>query len=214
MCLYSPDRQSRPLPPPLLATLARLEHQLHLLTQPRHLDTISRRVKTLVNDLERVHEARRKIGDTRPLNIALSSGITISTGQPGLLPPGIPGQAHSAEAGSGAQDTQLPPDALQKIDGLFNILPRIDPLLPLAPHLLTRLRSLTTLHESSLTFSKDVKESQTAVEQLKESEGFLKQLLDGLQESMNANQQVMTSNLEGLQGRIDQVLKRIEAIEG
>lgn len=206
--------QARPLPPPLLATLARLEHQLHLLTQPRHLDTISRRVKTLVTDLERVHEARRKIGDTRPLNVALSSGITISTGQPGLLPPSTPGStSNQALPGATNTETQLPPDALQKIDALFNILPRIDPLLPLAPHLLTRLRSLATLHESSSTFADDLKDGQKFVEGLKESESFLKQLLDGLQESLASNQEVMKNNLEGLQGRIDQVLVKVNALE-
>lgn len=206
---YLRSIQSRPLPPPLLASLARLEHQLHLLTQPRHLDTISRRVKTLVTDLERVHEARRKIGDTRPLNIALSSGITVSTGQPGLLPAQAVGQGQS----STGSETQLPPDALQKIDGLFNILPRIDPLLPLAPHLLTRLRSLSVLHEASSTFSSDLKDGQTAITGLKESEVFLKQLLDGLQNSLSANQEVLKSNLEGLQSRIDQVLHRVETLE-
>lgn len=166
-----------------------------------------------MTDLERVHEARRKIGDTRPLNVALSSGITISTGQPGLLPPSTPGSSNQALPAATNTETQLPPDALQKIDGLFNILPRIDPLLPLAPHLLTRLRSLATLHESSTTFADDLEEGQKSVEGLKESESFLKQLLDGLQESLASNQEVMKNNLEGLQGRIDQVLVKVNALE-
>ena len=166
-----------------------------------------------MTDLERVHEARRKIGDTRPLNIALSSGITISTGQPGLLPPSTPGSSTQALPGTTTAEPQLPPDALQKIDALFSIIPRIDPLLPLAPHLLTRLRSLATLQESSTTFADDLKDGQKSIEGLKESEGFLKQLLDGLQESMAANQEVMKNNLEGLQSRIDQVLVRVNTLE-
>lgn len=197
----------------MLASLARLEHQLHLLTQPRHLDTVSRRVKTLVTDLERVHEARRKIGDTRPLNIALSSGITVSTGQPGLLPPSTPGQGQAGLTGIANTETQLPPDALQKIDSLFNILPRIEPLLPLAPYLLTRLRSLSTLHEASSAFSMGLKDGTNAIKGLKESEAFIKQLLEGLQESIDANQEVMKNNLEGLQGRIDQVLNRVKSLQ-
>lgn len=138
----------------------------------------------------------------------------MSNGQPGLLPPSTPGQGTTALPGATATDPQLPPDALQKIDALFNILPRIDPLLPLAPHLLTRLRSLATLHEASLTFANDLQDGQKAVHGLKESEGFLKQLLEGLQESLSANQEVMKNNLEGLQSRIDQILHRLEAIDG
>lgn len=167
-----------------------------------------------MTDLERVHEARRKIGDTRPLNIALSSGITVSTGQPGLLSPSTPGSSDQALPGTASSsEPQLPPDALQKVDALFKVLPRIDPLLPLAPHLLTRLRSLATLHESSSTFGEDLKDGQKSIESLKESEGFLTQLLEGLQESMTANQEVMKNNLEGLHDRIDQVLVRVNALE-
>lgn len=162
-----------------------------------------------------MHEARRKIGDTRPLNIALSSGITVSTGQPGLLPPTTPGpgQASSNSGTTSNIESQLPPDALQKIDGLFNILPRIEPLLPLAPHLLTRLRSLSTLHEASSAFSIDLKDGSNAIKGLKESETFIKGLLEGLQESLDANQEVMKNNLEGLQGRIENLLHRVYSLK-
>ena len=187
------QNQSSNVPQPLLATLTKLEHQLHLLTQPRHLDTISRRVRVLVTDLERVHEARRKIGDTRPLNIALASGISISTG---------PSTSISGD--------QLPPDALQKIDGLFALLPRIDPLIPLIPNLLTRLRSLSTLHSSSTTFSKDIQSVEHSVETLNQSETFLRSLLEQLQESLTSNQEVVKSNLESLQRRVDDVVRRVE----
>lgn len=209
--------QSRPLPPPLLSTLARLEHQLQLLTQPRHLDTISRRVKTLVTDLERVHEARRKIGDTRPLNVALSSGITISTGPPGSLPITSPPPA-TASASSPGQvggtafsiEAPLPPDALQKIDGLFNILPRIEPLLPLTPQLLARLRSLASLHDSAGTFASDLQANEQNVIALKQSETMLEQLLSSLKDSLSANEELTKRNLESLEARLEQVTKQVQ----
>ncbi|WAR56246.1 hypothetical protein PtB15_7B91 [Puccinia triticina] len=46
----------------------------------------------------------------------------------------------------------LPPDALHKLDRLYSLLPRLDPLLPLVPHLLSRLRSLAHLHTSADSF--------------------------------------------------------------
>ncbi|KAG8696115.1 hypothetical protein FRC09_008725, partial [Ceratobasidium sp. 395] len=44
---------SSPLPQPLLPHLARISTLLTLLTQPRHIDSISRRLKLLLTDLER-----------------------------------------------------------------------------------------------------------------------------------------------------------------
>lgn len=50
--------QSTPITPPLLPMLTRLNSQLMLLTQPRHIDSISRRLKLLLSDLERVSTAQ------------------------------------------------------------------------------------------------------------------------------------------------------------
>ncbi|TFK75320.1 hypothetical protein BDN72DRAFT_832180 [Pluteus cervinus] len=56
--------ENSPLPPPLLPTITRLNNQITLLTQPRHIDSISRRLKLLVSDLDRAsasqHNHRRQ----------------------------------------------------------------------------------------------------------------------------------------------------------
>ncbi|EGO25206.1 hypothetical protein SERLADRAFT_465021, partial [Serpula lacrymans var. lacrymans S7.9] len=49
--------ETAPLPPALLPLLTRINTQLTLLTQPRHIDSISRRLKLLLSDLERVSSA-------------------------------------------------------------------------------------------------------------------------------------------------------------
>lgn len=51
--------QTSPLPPPLLPLITRLNSQLALLTQPRHLDSISRRLKLLLSDLDRASAAQQ-----------------------------------------------------------------------------------------------------------------------------------------------------------
>lgn len=63
------------VPRPLLATLARLESQLALLSQPRHLDTISRRVKVLVTEMDRVRDVRKD----NAVDQSSSSGTTSLT---------------------------------------------------------------------------------------------------------------------------------------
>ncbi|KAH7108111.1 Dynamitin-domain-containing protein [Auriculariales sp. MPI-PUGE-AT-0066] len=45
------------LPPPLVPQITRLSAQLTLLTQPRHIDSVSRRLKLLLADLERTSGA-------------------------------------------------------------------------------------------------------------------------------------------------------------
>jgi nuclear migration protein JNM1 len=50
--------KSSPMPPPLLPLLTRLGTQLTVLTQPRHLDNISRRLKLLLSDLDRLSSGK------------------------------------------------------------------------------------------------------------------------------------------------------------
>nr|GAT57689.1 predicted protein [Mycena chlorophos] len=50
--------ESSTLPPPLLPLVTRLNAQLTLLTQPRHIDSVSRRLKLLLSDLDRASAAQ------------------------------------------------------------------------------------------------------------------------------------------------------------
>ncbi|KAK4701486.1 nuclear migration protein JNM1, partial [Phenoliferia sp. Uapishka_3] len=205
--------ESHPLPPPLLQTLTRLDHLLTLLTQPRHLDGISRRVKVLVSDLERLHESRRKLGDTRPLNIALSGGMTVAVAGSGdaKATSGPPASSSAPKPLSGGGSGEpIPPDTLQKIDTLFTLLPRLDPLLPLTPRLLTRLRSLATLHSSAATFGDTLEELKAEVQKLDEGEKGLREVVAGLEQSVEENESKVRGNLEGLEGRLGSLVQRME----
>ncbi|KAG7085584.1 hypothetical protein E1B28_003137 [Marasmius oreades] len=55
----TPLEETSPLPPPLLPQISRLSAQLGVLTQPRHIDSISRRLKLLLSELERTSQHRR-----------------------------------------------------------------------------------------------------------------------------------------------------------
>ncbi|KAI0035860.1 Dynamitin-domain-containing protein [Vararia minispora EC-137] len=50
--------ETSPMPLPLLPLLTRLSTQLTVLTQPRHLDNISRRLKLLLTDLDRLSSGK------------------------------------------------------------------------------------------------------------------------------------------------------------
>lgn len=198
-----------------------MSHLLTLLTQPRHLDSISRRVKVLVSDLERLHEARRKLGDTRPLHVAI--GSSSSTGSGGAMMtvavPGADGKLPSLSASTSARPPttgtgeQLSPDALQRVDALFALLPRLDPLLPLTPRLLARLRSLSSLHASSATFKDDLETLKVELGRVTESEQGLKEVVEGLEASLKHNEEKMKGNLQGLEARVTEVLRRMDQLK-
>lgn len=187
----------------LLSSISKLETQLSLLTQPRHLDTLSRRIKLLVSDLDRLHETRRQLGDTRPLRIALTSGINVvtssSTEQPMTSMP--------------AEDGNLPPDMANRLTQLFDILPRIQPLLPLAPAVLLRLKSLSGLHASAGQFSTDLDSVVARAARLTEMTQGLKEVLSRVEEGLQSNADVVKGNLASLQARCEQVAQGVQRLE-
>lgn len=178
-----------PLPAPMLTTLAKIEHQLHLLTQPRHLDSISRRVKLLVADLEKVHESRRKLGDTRPLNVSLSSGITV-------VAPGKGGSTTTEDS------SRLPADTAQQVEALFSTLPRIESLAPAVPQLVMRLRSLASLHGAAGSFVDDLETVRREGARLSESAERTKEAVTRLEASMAANASTVQANMAALEARL------------
>ncbi|KDR75397.1 hypothetical protein GALMADRAFT_249448 [Galerina marginata CBS 339.88] len=54
------------LPSPLLPLITRLNNQLTILTQPRHIDSISRRLKLLLSDLDRASAAQHQSHKRHP----------------------------------------------------------------------------------------------------------------------------------------------------
>ncbi|KAG8728766.1 hypothetical protein FRC11_010241 [Ceratobasidium sp. 423] len=64
--------ESSPLPQPLLPHLTRISTLLTLLAQPRHIDSISRRLKLLLTDLERYNASAAPSAPVAPLPPALA----------------------------------------------------------------------------------------------------------------------------------------------
>jgi len=58
--------ETSPMPTPLLPLVMRLSNQLTILTQPRHIDSISRRLKLLLSDLDRTSAAQSQSHKRHP----------------------------------------------------------------------------------------------------------------------------------------------------
>jgi len=172
--------ESTPLPPPLLPQINRLANQVTLLTQPRHIDTISRRLKLLLADLER-HQN-------------ITKGAKASAARTS--------DADDTSAGTAASSSTLPPD-------LAPILQRLSPLLPTIPHLLQRLRTLSTLHTSASSFASTLTSLEEEQRKVRAALGELNDAVEGVEKSMQDNVARTEGNLKGLETRIDLLLMKL-----
>ncbi|KAI0656684.1 hypothetical protein C8Q70DRAFT_921263 [Cubamyces menziesii] len=187
-----------PLPPPLLPLLTRLNAQLALLTQPRHIDSISRRIKLLNAELERTsstsnqaHNASQRRGTHHP------PGPTGSVSSPSsAAPPATP------TASSVALQEQLAP-----------VLTRLAPLLPHIPHILTRLRTLSTLHTSAAGFQKTLEGLEEEQRRVRAALEELQRAVDGVEKSLADNEKLVKGNVRELEDRIEDVGRRMDDLK-
>ncbi|KAG6891746.1 hypothetical protein C0992_006167 [Termitomyces sp. T32_za158] len=171
--------ETTPLPPPLLPLITRLNSQLTFLAQPRHLDSISRRLKILQSDLERANAAQQQAA-RRQLQQPESDATT-------------PAPQH-------IQDTVLP------------ILSRLGPALPQIPHILTRLRTLATLHTSAAEFEETLRGVEEEQRKMHETLAELDGAVSRVEKSLEENRGVVRGNVSGLESRVDSLLNRIEEL--
>lgn len=170
-------------------------------------------MKLLVHDLERLVDARKKLGDNRSLEIALNSGITVISDDLQTKPnspnskPSVAIEGIITEGGEG-----LGIDQMQKINAIFSLLPRIDPLLNLTPKLLSRLKSLSSLHSNALEFSNTLLELKDSVEGVEGGQGEIKVILKTLEEGMEGNEKLVKGNLEGIEGRLVGLMERMDKL--
>ena len=174
------------MPTPLLPLLTRLNTQLTVLAQPRHLDNISRRLKLLLSDLDRLAATSQQ--HRRSTAAAAAEGDS-STTAPATLPASL--------------QEQLAP-----------ALARLVPALPQIPHILARLRTLATLHTSAAQFGNTLSALEEEQRQSREALDALNQAIEGVDGSLAENASVVKGNVTGLEERIDALTKRLEALGG
>ena len=116
--------------------------QLTLRTQPRHIDSISRRIKLLNSEFERTSASGS--GQAHHGNSAQQprrTGARRDASSPATA------TAPSPNGASSASSTALP-------EQLAPVLTRLAPLLPHIPRVLARLRTLSALHTSAAGFER------------------------------------------------------------
>lgn len=166
---------------PLINTIEKLEQQLGLLTQPRQLDSVTRRTKMLIGDLEKMQDLKAK--------------------------------AAAADSLRGAGTDTISEETEEKINRLFQTLDKVDPFLSLTPVLLARLKALQQLHTEAATFSESIK--MLAFEQGKWGEEIrsLTGVTERLEQSFKENDAAIQQNVQIVDGRISDLVKRLEKLK-
>ncbi|KAI8379725.1 uncharacterized protein BYT42DRAFT_496199 [Radiomyces spectabilis] len=137
----------------LISAITKLEQQITILSQPRHLEAVARRVKVLSSEMDRLNEVKSGRKDlSTSVGFGLSSGTSAySAGLTGLS------ASPAANDTSNKENAPLSNEAENKVNQLFSTMEKIDPLIHLTPALLTRLKALQGLHTEAATFGRSIK---------------------------------------------------------
>ncbi|ORZ14358.1 Dynamitin-domain-containing protein [Lobosporangium transversale] len=156
----------------LVGTLEKLEQHVGILVQPRQLEQLSRRLKAVVAEMERVQELQAKESS--------ASGISTET------------------------ET--------KINTLFELVDKIDPLVSLAPILVTRLKGLKGLHTEAAIFSESIKMMSNEQSKISEELKSLDIVSAKLQGSLTENDAAIKKNIELVDARVTQLIERVQRL--
>lgn len=175
------------IPKAILPTLEKLQQQVALLSEstPSSLDSISRRVRALTQEADRLEDSRK---NAKAAQDALRAGGDA-----------IP---------EGTEDTEQ----IAKINALFGTLSTIDTLAPLLPSLLDRLRSLRAIHADAATASErmelvEKRQADMAEDIKKWTEG-----LEKVEEALEKGETVMSGNMKVVEGWVKELEEKMEKL--
>ncbi|KAG0222264.1 Dynactin subunit 2 [Actinomortierella wolfii] len=156
----------------LVGSVEKLEQQIGILTQPRQLEQLSRRLKVVIAELDRMQELQTKEGST----------------------------------------TGISSEVENKINTLFDLVDKIDPLVALVPALVTRLKGLKTLHSEAAVFSDSIKMISSEQTKIGDELKSLDAVSTKLQESMAENEAAIQKNVELIDSRITALVERVQKL--
>ncbi|EGF77542.1 hypothetical protein BATDEDRAFT_35899 [Batrachochytrium dendrobatidis JAM81] len=189
----------------LIGALERIDHRLSILTQPRLLEAVSRRVQILLPELHLLSEEAKRVQNELPqLNLSANE-----IGMLGIEPESNPGNQNDKPSVAVGHDH---PDA--RVRYLYTTLSRLEPVSHLLPHLISRMRALQNLHAEAAVFSQSI--SSVAAEQ-KHINGISKGLEDALKQTLinvRENQTVVERNVVALDQRIQRLVDLISKNSG
>ncbi|KAK7421035.1 hypothetical protein QQX98_002393 [Neonectria punicea] len=177
-----PEADSNGLPRAILPTIDSMNKQISTLAQAStaNLDAVSRRVRTLAAEQEKLSDAREK---AKSLREELSRNA-----------PSSPSEESEQEA---------------RINALYGILPTIENLTPILPPLLDRLRSLRAIHSDAATASETLTRIETQQAEMTTELKQWNEGLEKIEAAMKASGAAVESNKTVMEGWVKELEERI-----
>ena len=180
----------------VIPTLSSLDKQLATLSTSTDssLDTISRRIRQLSLDAEKLEQARR----------------SAKAAQDALRPSSSSGP-RSVVLNGVSKDAGILEDVEQvsKINALYGTLPIIESLAPLLPSVLDRLRSLRSLHADAATASQTLERVEARQDDMKQELQGWREGLDKVEEGMGKSELTIKGNTKMVEGWVKELEGRI-----
>ncbi|KAJ3019904.1 hypothetical protein HKX48_001628 [Thoreauomyces humboldtii] len=179
----------------LIGALQRLDNHLSLLTQPRQLDVVAKRVRSLTADMERLADLRKKQQIENSITVSMEN---LSRGSTSVM-----------------QDVEMhrtQTETERRVNHLYSLMEKLDPVAGLVPHLVSRLMGLRSLHTEAAVFAESL--TMLVQEQSRVSEGFkgIDETVEHLENSFKANELAVEQNVAALQGRMEALAGRVDTL--
>lgn len=185
-----PAVDSKGVPIAVLPTLDRLQRQVTVITEasPSSLDSISRRVRTLTQEAERLDEARRSAKAAQEELLDANGGTQSKTGN--------------------REDIE-DSEQVAKINALYGTLATIENLAPTLPSLLDRLRSLRAIHAEAATASETLDKVAKRQEDMVVDIKKWREGLEKVEQAMKQSENVMGGNMKVVEGWVKDLEERM-----
>ena len=188
---------------PVFLSLDALSRQLNTLSTSTDtsLDTISRRVRQLTQDTEKLEQARKSAKQAQE---ALRQQA---------LSPTAPNSRADPTKEISKESYPEDPELTAKVNALYGTLSTIESLAPMLPSVLDRLRSLRALHADAATASETLTQVESRQEGMKEELESWRKGLEKVEEAMEQGEQAMKGNTEVVEGWVKELEKRLDGFE-
>ncbi len=184
----------------VIPILASLDKQISTLSSSTELslDSVSRRVRQLTQDTEKLDEARKSAK-------AAQEELTEYT-----LPAHINALSKTEEAKSDKIIDHF--EQTSKINALYGTLSTIESLAPLLPSLLDRLRSLRYIHADAATASQSLAKVEARQEAMVEEIKGWREGLEKVEKAMEQGEQTMNGNTKMVEGWVKELEDRMQTL--
>jgi nuclear migration protein JNM1 len=184
----STDSTANWVPNPILPTLQTLQRQISMLSEstPSSLDSISRRVRTLTQEADRLEESRRSAKAAQDALKAAGGDIVTEEGEDS--------------------------EQVAKINALYGTLSTIENLAPLLPSLLDRLRSLRAIHADAATASASLEQVEKRQLDMAADIKKWREGLEKVEDAMKAGETTMGGNMKVIEGWVKELEERMEKL--